>query len=475
MSNIEGPNGSNDSLLGLSNKNSSLNQTSQSNTTQEQTNQPLQRMTTFSVKKQTAPTTNQFQQSSIIPNTEKSSEAPDQTKSTTLIPSHKKSKLWLIILIIIIIGLLGGGVYWYYKTQIISGKTVIAKYNKGSNLTAYKNDVSYFEYSNFLNALIYQKNDNIYGDFNTSEKNNFQILATYGGNLISLSPYNDFALIYYSDAPQINENDSQEVKTFKTALKDASGKYYLANLKTNLFESIGTGLNNFIWTPDNLFFLTNDNSELWTYDFRMANYTGLYDPSIKIFYKVTDLTYPIVDIKSVPNQNILFIISTPTNSDKSTLYSFNSSGKQFTKISDTSAVVIDFSPSGKYYTLADIAGTKISIYNYIDNTLVTDISETAFMPMELKWLSGETQFVYFRRGDEISELSLFNEERKRPQDITNYYDLVKFDLNTKSKTVLLKGKDKNIANPANISIDNINDVFYFSTFQTNNIYSVNIK
>jgi len=417
-------------------------------------------------------------------NTDVSSNQPVGLKKTiepiSVLPvlTPKKSKWWVWVLVAIVIIGLGGVGYWYYKTQMISGKADLAKYQKGPDLPIEQKDVMpAFNYFFDENILIYQKTDlNIYGSYYDFENKQSKILDTFGGQLISLSPDGKNCILYYSESPKEDKNDSSEIKSIKEKLKNAKNSFYLANLADNIAYDLGPNLSNFIWAGENVYFIRNGN-ELLTYDFRLANYQApVYQGETTIYYKVSDLKYPIISATSRPDSSLIYFVSINSNSNQPELASFDTSNRKFTKIMDTTANGIIFSYSGKYYVLVNGFEKKLAIYDSLTNQKISEIDNTEITPLKIAWGYDDDfneKYLYYFTKEKIYSNKI---DKNMQIPLENYYsNLVKYELDTKKTAIIIKGVEKNIINPINLEIDNLNRIILFSTAQNNNIYKVGLK
>jgi hypothetical protein len=130
---------------------------------------------------------------------------------------------------------------------------------------------------------------------------------------------------------------------------------------------------------------------------------------------------------------------------------------------DTSATSIEFSPSGKYYTLFDNPNKNTTLYLTETNVPIYTISEEVVMPMTITWQFdedlNENKFYYFSSNDNNN----------------SFYGLYGYDLITKSKITLFDYNDKKFANPTNLVINPSQDLLYFSSANDNNIYQLEVK
>lgn len=390
------------------------------------------------------------------------------------IPEHKKSKWWIVIVVLIILALLGGGYFYYIKYLSVTGSFNNAEQNyiKGpSNLSIEQSDTSgYFSYNYPLNSLIYQKTNNsqiLANQFSFDQKE-YSMLETYGGELISVSPYDNYsnyAVIYYKEAPEIQDTDSESAKKIKQSLKDAANNYYVVNLKTNDLYCLGSELGNFNWSPDNLFFVKNG-LELWTYNIKMANYTGAWDPSIKIYYKIIDFSYQILNMSAKPNSSLLYITANPTNSESDfVLSTYDITNNKFNKIFDTKNYVINFSFDGKYYALINPIG-GFGVYESANNNKIADVSDI-ISPLKLAWTSDG--FYYFSENNEYFS--------KLPTDYINeyYFNIKKYTLSNSTSTIIFDGVSNNLAGMENFTYNGADKLMWFRTDQTANIYKLELK
>lgn len=403
--------------------------------------------------------------------------AQSMSPTNTLEPKPKKSKLWIVLIILIILVAIGLGIgYWLYNSKTVTKNSDLVKYQKGPDLPVLTSDIEngifQFEYNAELDAIIYQKSDkNIYADYFALDKKNFMILDTLGANLITLSPDGNYAVIYYPEAPVIKDTDAPETKNRKNSLATASENYFLANLKNNNLYALGSDLKDFIWSENNLYFMKGT-TEMWTYDFKMQDYTGLYDPSVQVYYKVFDFTKPIIAMSSRAHSNLIYTISNVLNSDKNyTLYTFDPKTKQFTKLFDTQAVSIQFSRTGSYYTLFNPKNKNTSIYESETNTLVTEITDVNISPSKLVWSADEKDFYYFGVRDTYTSDAKLN----KYDPVGFYKDLVKYNLESKNKNIVISGTSKNIANPTDFDINLKNNMLSIKTDQSSNIYQMELK
>jgi hypothetical protein len=463
MPNTNEPNGSDDSLLGLSNKNSSLNN-QQPNVTQKRISKPLQKMAIFSVKKQSVPT-NQ----------------PQQTLTTTTPTStpHKKSKLWIIALIIIILVGLGVGGYFVYQKYFSStGKanTALEKFQKGPSLTTTKKDINSVAFSSDnLVSFTQHQNGNIYADYYLfSDKNDQLVFSPFGGKLIDASQDGTRLLLYYDKAPEKSDKDSTDEIKAKDLLKDVQNNYFVVDLNNNNMYAIGNYVNKQKWVGDNMFYLVfnNDVSELWRFNPKTGYATSWGGANYDVgTTKLVNLKGQTIDYALMPNTNIIYFI-TDYNAPqgKYLLNTYDINTQRFTTITQINSSTIVFSPSGYYYVLNDYTNNNMTIYNSQTNEKVAEINKTASLG-NVGWSKDETQLYYFADSDPYYTVL----DKSLESEGTSYYsDLVKYTIENKKLETIAVGKKINLTTPINFMIDNINKLIYLYTNQNSNIYSIKL-
>lgn len=420
------------------------------------------------------PEENQSKETLFDLSQKKSNISPEKPQIPTFHWEERKprSKRWLwIVLIIILILIIGMGGYFYYY-YIYSGKYDLARYQKGPSVNILQKDVANFFYAQEMETIYYQKNNDpmIYGDFLDLDKKDWSILDSKRGTLLSVSPNGKKAVIYYAE----------EVSD----IKDSQENYFIANLEDNKMFSIGgkgSSYENFIWLENDLIFTRNMN-EVLDYDFDLAKYQ--YNPEVSNFKKITDLKYPLISMAVKPGASELYILSdlTKKNTDFSnnissyetsetnyTLSKFEMVEKKFTDILETTANYFDFSPSGKYYLFYDSNNRDLSIYDTEKKSLVGQISGLLIAPYKFIWTNDEKGIFYFSQDEVVS-----NNERISPVETLGYYEnLMKYNLESKENKVLVKGKEKNIANVNDFFIDAKNKL-YLTTAQINNIFEMEL-
>jgi hypothetical protein len=419
---------------------------------------------------------NPEQNAGALPN---QSVGPSKPTKSMPVLTPKKSKWWVWTLVVIVIIGLGGGGYYLYKTQILSGKYQTSQFKKGPSLpVAIQDSQKIFGYFPIDNAIIYQKADfNIYKIFSDFKNDEEKILETFGGRLISLSSDGKNAILFYTENPVITSTDNEEIQKIKGNLKEAAGNYYFVNFENNGIFSLGTELSNFIWTNDNLYFLRGGN-EFWTYDMRLANYQSpVYQGDIISYYKVTDLKYPIISAINRPDSSLIYfiVINSEANPSRSELSSFDTKDKKFTKIMDTNAQSLSFSPSGRYLALLNEPNRQSTIIKIEDKQTLATISDEEIIPSKMVWLfddqSEEKEIVLFAKKDLIG----LSSNTDGTSTIKNYYDLLRFNITTSQKEIWLNGKSNNIINPLNFEYLSLQKKVYFTTEQNNKIYELEVK
>jgi hypothetical protein len=239
---------------------------------------------------------------------------------------------------------------------------------------------------------------------------------------------------------------------------------------------LGTNINYIFWSQDKLFLLRNF-KELLTYDFKLANYSSpLYQGPIEPFYKITDFgdNYNVNYIDTALNSDLIYLISTDSSADKSSFYSFSISKKEYTKIFDTNANAFSFSPSGKYVILYNSFSNTNTIYETEKFTPKSEIEGDKISPWKIAWSQGEKSFYYFKiKNNYFNNMDVY-ENGKRIEYQGDYADLIKYDLESNQKNVILPGEKSNLASPINIET-NLQNKLFFSTLQNNNVYSLDIK
>lgn len=377
-----------------------------------------------------------------------------------------------LIIIIIALFILGSGSYLYYSItakKIILTKSISARYKKGPNLPIIQKDINNFlQYSPELDALMYQKSDKIIYEtlLNfTKGKKEYPLLETYGANLISMSPDGKYAIIYYQESPQ--------------NLPNAKNCYFLAELETNNIHNIGENLSNFTWAGKSIYFIRNTDNALDLLLFNLEKAYGTDWGSVQYrpgYDKITDIIYPVIAISYRPKTNLLYLIIASKDSyNNFDLATYDLKENKFSKITDTNASVISFSPSGKHFALFNASEDTMTIYDAETNKQLAEILQIKLMPLKILWSFDEKNIYYFAQGNKFFENKNFDYERKRPTDITHYYDLIKYNLESNNKTLIMSGKEKNIANPLDFFINLKNDKIILMTFQTNSAYEIKLK
>lgn len=402
-----------------------------------------------------------------------------ETPTYSVKSSPEKSSLWKIILIIIVVGCLGYGGYYLYTNYFASPEKQYEKalkvFKKGPNLQSINNEnrgITYF--SNNLGIIFYIKNDKIYSKLLSSNEEN-PIVDIYNADLVSVGTtnYGDYAIIYFGENPTISENDTVETKTVKDGLKDSANNFYIVNLSNNKIEKLGQNLSNFVWTQDNIFF-ENNQSELLTYDFRVANYIPpVYQGPIIYYYKVIDLPTQLIYMSRIPGTNNLYLILNNESNNSSNLVSLDTSTKKITVLLKTDANALSFSPSGKYLQLFNSNSKNLSIYDSTTNKIINSINGDVIYPYELGWSEDEKSFYYYSLQSDYFKPYIKNSNRIETEGV--YTDLKSFNLDNSEQKIVLTGLENNIASPKNIFLDWQNSKIYFTTIQNNNINIVNLK
>jgi len=143
---------------------------------------------------------------------------------------------------------------------------------------------------------------------------------------------------------------------------------------------------------------------------------------------------------------------------------------------DTPANGIIFSYSGKYYVLVNGFEKKLAIYDSLTDQKISEIDNTEIAPLKIAWGYDDDfneKYLYYFTKEKIYSDKI---DKNMQIPLENYYsNLVKYELDTKKTAIIIKGVEKNIINPINLEIDNLNRIILFSTAQNNNIYKVGLK